>query len=297
MQIVELALEQLPPPLYVRKEIVHNRAVVDRFRARGVHFVEALDEVPPGSTCVFSAHGVAPEEWERARARGLRVIDATCPLVTKVHVEVLRHARAGDTIVLIGHDGHDEVIGTMGHAPQRVVLVGSVEEVQQLQVEDPRKLAYVTQTTLSVDETRGIIAALRERFPDIQGPKTADICYATQNRQDAVKALVLQERVEVVLVVGSENSSNSQRLVEVAQGLGARGYLLDGAGQIDPQWLRGIRRVGLTAGASAPEDLVAGVVARLVELGGRPRERVFIDEDVTFPLPPELTAGRAASRG
>jgi 4-hydroxy-3-methylbut-2-enyl diphosphate reductase len=225
------------------------------------------------------------------------VIDATCPLVTKVHVEVLKHARAGDTIVLIGHEGHDEVIGTMGHAPERVKLVGSVDEARQLQVEDPLKLAYVTQTTLSVDETLGIIEALRERFPALQGPKTADICYATQNRQDAVKALVQQERIQLVLVVGSENSSNSRRLVEVAQGLGAQSHLIEDERGIDPRWLQGVRRVGLTAGASAPEDLVHAVVTRLTQLGGHMREREFIAEDVTFPLPAELTTRRSGSRG
>ncbi len=297
VQIVELALEQLHPPIYVRREIVHNRAVVERFRARGVVFVDSLDEVPAQAVCVFSAHGVAPDVRAAADARGLQVIDATCPLVTKVHVEVLRHARAGDTILLIGHEGHDEVIGTMGHARDQVRLVGDVHAALTVEVPDPQRVAYVTQTTLSVDETAGIVRALRGRFPAIEGPKTADICYATQNRQDAVKALVLEEGIELLLVVGSENSSNSQRLVEVAQSLGARGQLVDAASDVDPAWLRGVRRVGLTAGASAPEDLVQGVAARLAALGGRLSERELIPEDVTFPLPPQLAPARNRSGG
>jgi 4-hydroxy-3-methylbut-2-enyl diphosphate reductase len=295
IEIVDLALELMEPPIYVRKEIVHNRHVVERFKQLGVIFVESLDEVPGNSACVFSAHGVAPSVWEKAHDRGLRIIDATCPLVTKVHLEVLRHAKAGDTIVLIGHEGHDEVLGTMGQAPGRVVLVGNVDEVNALAIEDPTRLAYVTQTTLSVDETADIIRALRARFPEIQGPRKDDICYATQNRQEAVKSMLEEDGIDLLLVVGSENSSNSRRLVEVAEGQGARGKLIDDAGDVDPAWLRGVQRVGLTAGASAPEILVQGVTERLRQLGGSVEDRIVIAEDVTFPLPPELSRPRPSA--
>jgi 4-hydroxy-3-methylbut-2-enyl diphosphate reductase len=288
IEIVDLALQQLPPPIYVRKEIVHNRAVVDRFRARGVIFVESLDEVAAGATCIFSAHGVSPAVWERARQRGLHVIDATCPLVTKVHLEVRRSVEQGKTIVLIGHQGHDEVLGTLGQAPERTVLVETVEQAEHLEVDDPDGLFYVTQTTLSVDETRDIVAALRRRFPRIEGPRKDDICYATQNRQDAVKALVRDHGVDLLLVVGSENSSNSQRLVEVARESGVPGRLLDGADALQRAWLSRARRIGLTAGASAPDDLVQDVARRLVAWGGVLREREVAVEDVVFSLPPEL---------
>ncbi len=289
IDIVDLALERLDPPIYVRREIVHNRHVVDRFKERGVIFVDELDEVPADSTVIFSAHGVSPTVWDEGRARGLRIIDATCPLVTKVHLEVRRHVDAGDTVVLIGHEGHDEVLGTMGQAPGRVVLVENEEDVRSLEVEDEGKLAYVTQTTLSVDETLGIIAALRERFPEIQGPKKDDICYATQNRQEAVKHLVGLDEIDLLLVVGSTNSSNSRRLVEVAREKGGAGYLIDDAQDIQDSWLEGAKRVGLTAGASAPEDLVEGVLEHLRSRGGRIEERLVVHEDVTFPLPAELT--------
>ncbi len=293
IEIVDLALSRMGSPIYVRKEIVHNRHVVQRFRRHGVIFVESLDEVPPGSTCIFSAHGVSPAVWERARARGLRIIDATCPLVTKVHLEVHRHSEAGDTIILIGHEGHDEVLGTMGQAPGKVLLVENVEEVGRLEVDDPRKLSYVTQTTLSVDETRDIIAALRRRFPSIVGPRKDDICYATQNRQEAVRHIVENDGIELLLVVGSANSSNSRRLVEVARAQGVEGRLIDDAEDIREAWFDGLARVGVTAGASAPEDLVAEVLSRLQKLGGVVRERTVVDEQVTFPLPAELLAPEA----
>ena len=289
IEIVDLALTVWTPPVYVRKEIVHNRHVVERFCERGVIFVESLEEVPEGSHCVFSAHGVSPAVWEKAEARGLKIVDATCPLVTKVHLEVRRHVDEGDTVVLIGHAGHDEVLGTMGQAPGEVVLVGSEADVDALELDDVEHLAYVTQTTLSVDETIDIIAALKRRFPRIQGPKKDDICYATQNRQEAVKALLDDVSIELLLVVGSSNSSNSKRLVEVAASQGARGELIDDATDISESWLDGLTRVGVTAGASAPPDLVQGVCSRLEELGGRVTEHKVIDEQVTFALPPELT--------
>jgi 4-hydroxy-3-methylbut-2-enyl diphosphate reductase len=293
IEIVDLALEQLPSPIYVRKEIVHNRAVVDRFRARGVVFVETLKEVPEGATCIFSAHGVSPDVVDHAKARDLRVIDATCPLVTKVHHEVHRSVGRGETVVLIGHRGHDEVLGTMGQAPARTVLVENVSQVEQLEVDDPDNLFYVTQTTLSVDETKDIVDALRRRFPRIQGPTKDDICYATQNRQDAVKVLVDEDGIQLLLVVGSPNSSNSQRLVEVAREAGVEGYLVEGADQLDRKWFDRVARVGLTAGASAPEDLVQDVARRLGEWGGHLREREIATEDVVFTLPPELRKGDA----
>ncbi len=291
IDIVDQALELFPPPLYVRKEIVHNRAVVDGFRARGVIFVDSLDEVPEDSVVVFSAHGVAPAVRAKAQGRRLRVIDATCPLVTKVHLEVRRFVRQGYHIVLIGHAGHDEVLGTMGEAPETIHLVGSTEEVQRLTLPAAGKLVYLTQTTLSVDETREIVAALQARFPYIVGPPKDDICYATQNRQEAVKALVA-DSVEVVLVLGSESSSNSKRLSEVAEELGARAYLIDSVRDIEPEWLQGVEHVGVTAGASAPEYLVQEVLAWLGARGARIEERELIHEDIEFALPPELLAAR-----
>jgi len=288
IEIVDLALELMDGPIYVRKEIVHNRHVVDRFVRQGVIFVEELDEVPSGSTCIFSAHGVSPRVWEKGLERDLRIIDATCPLVTKVHMEVLRHVKAGDTVILVGHEGHDEVLGTMGQAPGKVELVQSVQDVARLEVEHPARLAYVTQTTLSVDETQGIIDALKARFPRIQGPKKNDICYATQNRQEAVKNLLSVEKIELLLVVGSANSSNSRRLVEVARSAGAQGQLIDDASEIQSSWLSEVKRVGVTAGASAPEDLVEEVLNRLRTLGGEVREKEVVKETVTFPIPPEL---------
>jgi 4-hydroxy-3-methylbut-2-en-1-yl diphosphate reductase len=286
VDIVELCLQRFGAPVYVRREIVHNKVVVDRLRSRGAVFVQEIEEVPDGAVCVLSAHGVAPTVFDEARARNLQVIDATCPLVTKVHLEVRRNVkREGSIVVLIGHEGHDEVLGTMGQAPERTVLVQTEADVQTLDFDSGTPLSYVTQTTLSVDETRSIIDALRRRFPWIEGQAKDDICYATQNRQDAVKHLVDVQKIDVLLVVGSENSSNSQRLVEVARERGARGYLLDGVDHLDPRWLEGSARVGLTAGASAPEDLVQALARRLIELGGRVRDAVVTEEHVTFPLP------------
>ncbi len=298
IDIVDLCLQRFGAPGYVRKEIVPNKAVVPRFRERGVVFVDELDQVPDGSLCVFSAHGVSPAVFEDARARGLEVIDATCPLVTKVHNEVRRNVKQEDsTVVLIGHDGHEEVEGTMGQAPDRVVLVQSVDEVADLDFERDTPLSYVTQTTLSVDETRGIIDALRDRFPWIEGPAKDDICYATQNRQDAVKHLVDAEGIDLLLVIGSANSSNSKRLVEVARDRGVEGHLVDGPDDLDGSWVEGKSRVGVTAGASAPEDLVQGVAGRLRELGATVRDAVVTEENVTFALPPQLRrpAGSGAS--
>jgi 4-hydroxy-3-methylbut-2-enyl diphosphate reductase len=287
--IAETALARFGPPVYVRHEIVHNRHVVDALRAKGAIFVEDLAEVPPGSLLVFSAHGVSPAVRETAAARDLRVIDATCPLVTKVHVEASRMAREGREIVLIGHAGHVEVEGTLGHAPGAMHLVESVEDVARLRVRDPERLACVTQTTLSIDDTREILDALRARFPKIGLPRRDDICYATQNRQNAVKALT--EEAEVVIVVGAPASSNSNRLVELAAKRGARAHLVETADDVDPAWLVGARRVGVTAGASAPESLVQGVIGRLVELSGGAaavRAQPEVDEGIVFQLPASL---------
>ncbi len=292
IEIVDLALEIYGAPVYVRREIVHNQAVVQRFRDRGVVFVEELEEVPTGATCVFSAHGVSPRVYEEARERGIEFVDATCPLVTKVHLEVRRSIREGRRVVLIGHAGHDEVLGTMGQAPDRVLLVQSEEDVAALPVSAEEELYFVTQTTLSVDETQDIVAALRARFPRIQGPAKADICYATQNRQDAVKELI-EVGMDLLLVVGSQNSSNSRRLVEVAQEQGVESHLVDGPEDLDLNWVEGRARVGLTAGASAPEDLVQSVTRRLCEAGGVVRDHVVIAEDVRFPLPASLASARA----
>jgi len=292
IEIVNRAIETLGAPIYVRHEVVHNRFVVEDLRQRGAVFVEELDEVPAGATVIFSAHGVSQAVRAEADRRGLKVFDATCPLVTKVHIEVARHCRAGRDVVLIGHAGHPEVEGTMGqwrreHGDNHIHLVEDVAGVATLQPTQPDNLAYTTQTTLSVDDTKEIIAALQARFPAIQGPKHDDICYATQNRQDAVR--ILAGKCEVVLVVGSVNSSNSNRLRELAEKQGARAYLIDGAGCIDPAWVAGARRVGLTAGASAPEVLVQGVVDRLRELGATGVEDLEgKPEDVVFALPKEL---------
>jgi 4-hydroxy-3-methylbut-2-enyl diphosphate reductase len=275
-------------PLYVRKEIVHNRAVVEDFRARGVVFVEELSQVPDGSTVIFSAHGVSPAVWEEANDRGLRVIDATCPLVTKVHREVVRHAQAGHIIVLIGHAGHDEVLGTMGEAPEAIHLVTSVADVERLILPEGQPVAYVTQTTLSVDETREIVVAMQHRWPDLIAPALSDICYATQNRQDAVKELVAKG-IEHLLVVGSANSSNSRRLCEVAERIGVSATLVDGPEDISVDSLHSYRHLGLTAGASAPEHLVQAVAAQLADSGWEIHEVSGPDEDVNFHLPKELT--------
>jgi len=288
--IVERALEQYGAPIYVRHEVVHNKFVVESLRAKGAIFVDDLELVPEGATLIFSAHGVPQAVRHDASSRGLRVFDATCPLVTKVHVEVAKMRDAGREIVMIGHKGHPEVEGTMGQADGGMYLVETVADVALLNVKDAGKLAYVTQTTLSVDDAEVIVEALRVRFPDIVGPKRDDICYATQNRQDAVKFMA--PRSDLVLVVGSPNSSNSNRLREVAQQFGVPAYLIDNATQIDPVWLSGRKRVGVTAGASAPEVLVDEVVARLRELGaGSVRMLEGAPENVNFPLPKELVQG------
>jgi len=289
IEVAETALARFGPPIYVRHEIVHNRHVVASLRAKGAIFVEDPAEVPPGSILVFSAHGVSPAVREAASERGLRVIDATCPLVTKVHVEATRMAREGHEIVLIGHAGHVEVEGTLGHAPSAMHLVQSVEDVARLEVRDPERLGCVTQTTLSVDDTREILEALRARFPKLALPRKDDICYATQNRQNAVK--LLSDDAEVVIVVGAPASSNSNRLVELAAKRGARAYLVESADDVDPAWLAGVARVGVTAGASAPESLVQGVVARLVEISdgaARVRAQPEVDEGIVFQLPAAL---------
>jgi len=286
IDIVELALSVCAPPVYVRKEIVHNRHVVEDLRAKGAVFVDELHEVPDGATVVFSAHGISPGVREEARHRGLRVIDATCPLVTKVHLEAIRYAREGYSIILIGHEDHDEVIGTVGEAPQRMVVIDSATEVETLSVPDPDKIAYLTQTTLSVDDTREVIEALRRRFPKIVGPSRDDICYATQNRQAAVKRLA--NDVDVVLVIGAANSSNANRLVEVSKTVGTRAYLINDVRDIRPEWLEGARRIGVTAGASTPEVLVAQTVEALGAGGAHVREVRVVDEDVRFALPQEL---------
>jgi len=291
IEIVEQALARFGAPIYVRHEVVHNRFVVENLRAKGAVFVEELDEVPDGATVIFSAHGVSQAVRQAAAARGLTVFDATCPLVTKVHVEVARQRRHGTEVVLIGHAGHPEVEGTLGQAADGMYLVENVEDVAQLTVRDPENLSYATQTTLSLDDTARVVAALRARFPKIHGPKKDDICYATQNRQDAVRALARQ--CQVVLVVGSTNSSNSNRLREVAEGQGARAWMIDGPDDIRREWLAGAETVGLTAGASAPEVLVQRVVDRLREWGATViDEQSGVPETVTFPMPRELRSQR-----
>jgi 4-hydroxy-3-methylbut-2-en-1-yl diphosphate reductase len=291
IEIVDRALETLGAPIFVRHEVVHNRFVVESLRAKGAVFVDELAEVPDGATVIFSAHGVSQAVREEGARRGLKVFDATCPLVTKVHIEVARHCKAGRDLVMIGHHGHPEVEGTLGQwavdAPNRIYLVEDVEDVARLNVGNPSDIAYVTQTTLSVDDTMAVIDALKARFPAIQGPRHDDICYATQNRQDAVRELAQQS--DLVLVVGSVNSSNSNRLRELAEKHGKPAYLIDGADDIDPRWLDGKTRIGLTAGASAPESLVQGVVARLRAAGAQTvREANGRIEDVVFALPKEL---------
>jgi len=296
VEIVELALEAYGAPVYVHHEIVHNRYVVDQLRRRGAIFVESVLEVPEGSVLVFSAHGVPPEVRDQAEARNMRVIDATCPLVTKVHLEAIRFAREGRTIILIGHRDHQEIIGTSGEAPEQTLVVDSVEEVERLQVPDPNRLAFLTQTTLSMYDTREIVAKLRERFPTIVGPASDDICYATQNRQEAVEHLA--DHVDLILVVGSANSSNSNRLVEVAKRDGVVARLIEDANDINAELLEGITRVGLTAGASAPEVLVEQVSERLAALGFTDQEdRELIREDVRFTLPPELVRLQTPTTG
>jgi 4-hydroxy-3-methylbut-2-en-1-yl diphosphate reductase len=284
VEVVERALRIYGQPVYVRKQIVHNIHVVRDLERKGAVFVEEETEVPEGATVVLSAHGVAPEVYENAAGRRLRVIDATCPLVTKVHLEARRFAREGDTILLIGHQGHEEVIGTSGEAPEHIRLVGDVEEARTVDVPDPERVAYLSQTTLSVDETNRVIQALRERFPSIVGPPRDDICYATQNRQDAVKDVAAQS--DVVLVIGSENSSNSNRLVEVSRSLGTPAYLIDDQTEIDPSWLEGKEVVGITSGASAPEWLVERVVDHVRGLGATEVEELRVaEEHLVFGLP------------
>lgn len=287
IDVVERLLQMHGAPLYVRREIVHNRSVVDDFRARGVVFVDELDQVPDGATVVFSAHGIAPAVREDARRRGLRAVDATCPLVTKVHQEVVRHVEHGRHMILIGHAGHDEVLGTMGEAPERITLVTGVDDVARLDLPRDAEVALATQTTLSVDETREIAAALRERFPQLKEPRRSDICYATQNRQDAVKTLVGMG-IDHLLVVGSQSSSNSKRLCEVASNLGVPADLIDGPDDLDLLRLAERAVIGLTAGASAPEHLVQAVAERLRAAGWRSEQVVAMEENVKFQLPAEL---------
>ncbi len=289
IEIVERALKMFGAPIYVRHEVVHNKFVVDDLRAKGAVFVDELDQVPAGATVIFSAHGVSRSVREEATRRALRIFDATCPLVTKVHMEVARHRSNGTECILIGHAGHPEVEGTMGQADDGIYLVESVEDAARLRVRDEANLSYATQTTLSMDDTAKIVSALRARFPAIKGPKKDDICYATQNRQDAVKAMA--KSVDVMLVVGSRNSSNSNRLREVAEGQGVRGYMIDGPQDIRREWLEGVQRVGLTAGASAPEELVQQVVARLREWGAEiVEEQQGKTENISFPIPKVLRA-------
>src|SRR5712672_1765597 len=287
IEIVERALEKYGPPIYVRHEIVHNRHVVERLRAKGAHFVDEIDEIPPGAVTIFSAHGVASAIETRAEDRGLPVIDATCPLVSKVHIEGQRYANQGREIILIGHAGHPEIVGTMGRISGRVHLISAPEEVALLDVADPEKLAFITQTTLSVDDTRAVIEALKERFPSIVGPDTKDICYATQNRQRAARELA--RTVDVVLVVGAPNSSNSNRLREIAAEHGVPSYLIEDARALDLDWLKGAEAVGITAGASAPDELVQNLIARLRELGEVELVKLAgVTENVRFRMPAEL---------
>ena len=293
IEIVERALTQFGAPIYVRHEIVHNAYVVADLRAKGAIFIEELDDVPAGNTLVFSAHGVSRAVRAEAESRGLSIFDATCPLVTKVHVEVAKMRKQGCEIIMIGHQGHPEVEGTMGQTDEGMYLVETVEDVEQLVVNKPEQLAYVSQTTLSVDDTTEIIAALKRKFPAIIEPKKGDICYATTNRQEAVKFMAPQ--VELVIVVGSPNSSNSNRLREVAEKMGTPAYMVDNASQIDPAWLDGKVRVGVTAGASAPEVLVEAVISRLKECGVRSvRPLDGVEESVTFPLPKGLDGPKLA---
>jgi 4-hydroxy-3-methylbut-2-enyl diphosphate reductase len=287
IDVVKIALDLYGPPVYVRKEIVHNKHVVDELRAAGAVFVEELDEVPSGARAIFSAHGVSPVVRKQAKERKLEVIDATCPLVTKVHLEAVRFARDGFSIVLIGHKDHDEVIGTLGEVPDCSYLVETVEDVDNLNLPDPSRVRYLTQTTLSLDETRDIIDRLRQRFPLIQGPHSQDICYATENRQMAVKAV--SEHIDLLLVVGSQNSSNSKRLVEVGGNGSVQSYLVNDSVDVDPAWLEGVRNVGVTAGASAPEHLVQDLIGFLRDRDFQQLEEIeLVEEDVRFSLPAEL---------
>ncbi len=294
IDIVRIALETFGPPIYVRKEIVHNRYVVEELSAKGAIFVDNVEEVPNGERVIYSAHGVSPEVRDASEHRNLRVIDATCPLVTKVHVEAVKYARGGYTIILIGHRDHDEVIGTLGEAPLVTQVVGNPEEVESLVVPDPDRIAYITQTTLSLDETKDIIAALRLKFPHIEGPAAQDICYATENRQIAVKDV--SGDADLLLVVGSDNSSNSNRLVEVARNLGTSSHLIENFRAIRPEWLKGVKTLALTAGASAPECLVEEVITFLADAGfTNVREIEVMPENVRFGLPPEIVQAIAAA--
>ncbi|MEN8213571.1 MAG: 4-hydroxy-3-methylbut-2-enyl diphosphate reductase [Pseudomonadota bacterium] len=292
IEIVDTALDLIGPPIYVRHEVVHNRFVVESLRERGAVFVDSLDDIPDGQTVIFSAHGVAQDVKNEAETRQLQVFDATCPLVTKVHMEVVRHCKNGDSVVLIGHKGHPEVEGTMGQyrCPQmegEILLIETPGDVEKLTVKNPDKIGYVTQTTLSIDDTAEVIAALRRRFPNITGQKKDDICYATQNRQDAVKELARE--CDLILVVGSPNSSNSNRLRELAEKQGRVSYLIDGPDDIDPAWLHGIKMIGVTAGASAPEVVVSDVVTRLQSLGAESVvDNMGAREDIVFVLPKNL---------
>ncbi len=295
IDVVNLALELCGPPVYVRREIVHNKHVIETLAAKGAIFVEELDEVPEGELVIFSAHGIAPEVRRMADAKRLHVIDATCPLVTKVHLEAIRFAREGLSIILVGHAGHDEIIGTMGEVPDHIQLVGSVEEAEKVQVPNPERIAVTTQTTLGVDDTREIIDVLKRRFPKLATPSSDDICYATQNRQTAVK--LLAKEADLVLVIGSDNSSNTRRLREVAEMSGTPAYLIEDASKIDPAWLEGAHSVAITAGASAPEHLVQEVVDYFKKLGVEDVTEVeAVEERVTFMPPPEL-AHATAKRG
>jgi 4-hydroxy-3-methylbut-2-enyl diphosphate reductase len=289
IDVVRIALEAFGPPIYVRKEIVHNSFVVDELRGKGAIFVDSEDEVPNGERIIYSAHGVSPEVRENSEKRGLRVIDATCPLVTKVHVEAVKFAKEGFSLILIGHKDHDEVIGTLGEAPMVTQVVGSPEQVKSLEVPDPDRVAFLTQTTLSLDETKDIIAALRLKFPNIKGPAAQDICYATENRQVASES-------DLLLVVGSENSSNSNRLVEVARNLGTNAHLIDSFEDIQAEWLKDVKTIALTAGASAPECLVEETMKFLSTKGfGNVEELEVMPENVRFGLPPEIVEAIAAA--
>jgi 4-hydroxy-3-methylbut-2-en-1-yl diphosphate reductase len=294
IDIVRIALEAFGPPIYVRKEIVHNRFVVEELQGKGAIFVDSVDEVPNGERVIYSAHGVSPEVRDASENRGLRVIDATCPLVTKVHVEAVKFAKEGYSLILIGHRDHDEVIGTLGEAPLVTQVVGSPEQVASLTVPDPNRIAYLTQTTLSLDETKDVIAALRKRFPNIQGPAAQDICYATENRQTAVKQVASE--ADLLLVVGSDNSSNSNRLVEVARNLGTSSHLIDSFRNIKADWLEGVKTIALTAGASAPECLVEETVKFLRTRGfDNVKEVEVMPEHVRFGLPPEIVEAIASA--
>jgi 4-hydroxy-3-methylbut-2-enyl diphosphate reductase len=294
IDIVRIALEAFGPPIYVRKEIVHNRFVVEELQGKGAIFVDSVEEVPNGERVIYSAHGVSPEVRDASKVRGLRVIDATCPLVTKVHVEAVKFAKEGYSLILIGHRDHDEVIGTLGEAPIVTQVVGSPQEVDSLSVPDPNRVAYLTQTTLSLDETKDIIGALRKKFPNITGPHAQDICYATENRQVAVKQVASD--ADLLLVVGSDNSSNSNRLVEVARNLGTSSHLIDNFRNIRPEWLEGVKTIALTAGASAPECLVEEVVKFLDSKGfNNVQELEVMPENVRFGLPPEIVQAIASA--